>query len=55
MLFLVAPVPAVVAGDTCPAKGGRQEVAAGDVTQVAVPELQCLIVSMPRQRGEQDA
>jgi len=55
MLFLVAPVPAVVAGESCLAKGGKQEVAAGDVTQAAAPELQRLIVSKPKQKGEHDA
>jgi len=55
MLFLVAPVPAVMAGESCLPKGGKQEVAAGDVTQAAAPELQRLIVLKPKQKGEHDA
>jgi hypothetical protein len=49
MLFLAAE-------DSDPAKGGKQEVAGGDVTQAAAPpELQRLIVSKPKQKGELDA
>jgi hypothetical protein len=48
MLFLVA-------GESCLAKDGKQEVAAGDVTQAATPELRRLIVSKPKQKGEHDA